>query len=147
MSQLILYESYMNMIFRSALMHYNGMVLTEHQSLTKDDEVTHHTMRSKAETNYLGHCFYQSFDYNSMMSNDQIEIRNPLYSATSLGTHLLRDPDFSDVTLVCADNQQVAGHRAVLSSSSSFLRRLLLDSQQQSTFLYLGRVHKQEVTF
>ena len=57
-----------------------------------------------------------------------------------LGEQLLGDPDFSDVTLVCRDGQQIPAHRAVLSRSSMFLRQLLYDSLQQNTFLYLGSV-------
>ena len=67
------------------------------------------------------------------------------FSATNVINNLLHDSDFSDVTLVCGDNQYISAHRAVLSCSSPFLRRLLYDSQQQSTFLYLGQAQTEEV--
>ena len=38
---------------------------------------------------------------------------------------LQADRDFSDVTLVCEDNHQVAGHRVVLAASSPVLGGLL----------------------
>ena len=60
--------------------------------------------------------------------------------ATALSQILFSDPDFSDVTLVCRDGQKVAAHKAVLASSSNFLRRILADSTQQNTFLYVGMV-------
>ena len=59
---------------------------------------------------------------------------------STLPRFLFSDPDFTDVTLVCNDGQQVAAHRAVLAASSGFLRRLLMESSQQTTFLYMGMV-------
>ena len=59
--------------------------------------------------------------------------------------NLFLDQDFSDVTLVCADNKQLQCHRAVLAASSSFLRDLLSTTTQQNTFLYLGRVKEGEL--
>ena len=49
------------------------------------------------------------------------------------------------MTLVSGDNQHVAAHRAVLGASSPFLRRILFESLQQRTFLYLGQVDRQVV--
>ena len=49
------------------------------------------------------------------------------------------------MTLVCVDNQHVPAHRAVLCGSSSFLKELLYDSQQQRTCLYLGKVHHEDL--
>ena len=59
---------------------------------------------------------------------------------STLCSQLYADSDFSDVTLVCGDNQHLPAHRAVLCASSTFLRQLLYDSQNQRTFLYLGPV-------
>ena len=59
--------------------------------------------------------------------------------------NLFLDQEFSDVTLVCADNKQLQCHRAVLAASSSFLRDLLSTTTQQNTFLYLGRVKEGEL--
>ena len=67
-------------------------------------------------------------------------------SAKKLGELLRKDQDFTDVTLVCADGHKVSCHRAVLAASSSFLHRILFESPQQRTFLFLGvRVEVQEV--
>ena len=63
-----------------------------------------------------------------------------------LGDQLHKDHDFTDVTLVCRDGQQVSCHRAVLAAASPFLRRILCESLQQNTFLFLGvRVEVEEV--
>ena len=59
---------------------------------------------------------------------------------STLPRFLFSDPDFTDVTLVCKDGQQVVAHKAVLAASSAFLRRLLVDSSQQTTLLYMGMV-------
>ena len=58
---------------------------------------------------------------------------------------LLADDDFTDVTLVSKDGAQVGAHRAVLGNASTFLRSLLLESQHQNTFLYLGMVADRQV--
>ena len=66
-----------------------------------------------------------------------IQIGSKTEDINMIGIRLTSDFDFSDVTLVCADNQHLPAHRAVLCATSSFLRKLLYDSQQQRTFLYL----------
>ena len=58
---------------------------------------------------------------------------------------LLADEDFTDVTLVSKDGAQVGAHRAVLGNASTFLRSLLVESQHQNTFLYLGMVADRQV--
>ena len=67
--------------------------------------------------------------------------------------------DFSDVTLVCEDGQQIDAHRLVLSSSSGFFKDLLLKLAHPQplifmrgltystlaamvNFIYLGEVYK-----
>ena len=78
--------------------------------------------------------------------DEEFEIlTNPTNTSCKLGEQLLADPDFSDVTLVCRDGQQIQAHRAVLCSSSRFLRLLLYDSLQQSTFLYLSSVEHRDL--
>ena len=78
--------------------------------------------------------------------DEEFEIlTNPSPSSCKLGEQLLADPDFSDVTLVCRDGQHIQAHRAVLCSSSRFLRQLLYDSIQQRTFLYLSSVEHRDL--
>ena len=89
-----------------------------------------------------GHSSPRSVFFIALMENDPIQIFHPNFPENSFASKLLLDTEFSDVTLVCADNKQVTCHRAVLASSSSFLRELLLTSKQQNTFLYLGRVQE-----
>ena len=79
-----------------------------------------------------------------MASHDFYRIENKIDRSTNIGNKLISDFDFTDVTLVCAENQHIPAHRAVLCANSSFLRELLYDSQQQRTFLYLGRVHHED---
>ena len=75
-----------------------------------------------------------------MASQDDMHIQSDTESLKVIGKTLLYDSDFCDVTLVCADNQHLPAHRAVLCTGSNFLRELLYDSQHQKTFLYLGKV-------
>ena len=66
--------------------------------------------------------------------------RHNIQNGQILASMLFTDSDFSDVTLVSADNQHVSAHRAVLSATSSFLRSVLFESCQQNTFLYMGMI-------
>ena len=50
------------------------------------------------------------------------------------------DSDFSDVTLVCEDNQQVAAHRLVLSSCSPLLLSVLRSLRQPQPLIYFWGV-------
>ena len=80
-----------------------------------------------------------------MSQADLIQITNSTKKHITIGLELFSDSDFSDVTLVCGDNQHLPAHRAVLCASSSFLRQLLYDSQQQRTFLYLAPVSYEDM--
>ena len=51
--------------------------------------------------------------------------------------NLFEDQDFTDVTLVCDDDKQIKAHKVILSSSSSFLRKILLKNPHQHPILYL----------
>ena len=53
---------------------------------------------------------------------------------------LREDRDFSDVTLVCEDNQQVAAHRVVLSSCSPLLLSVLRSLRQPQPLIYFWGV-------
>ena len=80
-----------------------------------------------------------------MASSGFIKVGNKTENMNYVGEKLFSDFDFSDVTLVCADNHHLPAHRAILCASSSFLRELLYDSQQQRTFLYFGRVEQEDM--
>ena len=80
-----------------------------------------------------------------MDSQEYVQIRKDTESLNVIGETLLNDSDFCDVTLVCADNQHLPVHRAVICSGSNFLRELLFDSQHQRTFLYLGNVQLKDL--
>jgi len=49
--------------------------------------------------------------------------------------------DFSDVTLVCEDGQQIQAHRVILSSSSLFFRKLLQKTPHNHPMVYMRGVH------
>ena len=56
------------------------------------------------------------------------------------------DPDFSDVTLVCEDNQQINAHRVILSASSAFFNSILKKNKQANTLIYMRGVWYQDLT-
>ena len=80
-----------------------------------------------------------------MFSADVIQVHNEDGRLKDIGNKLYDDSDFCDVTLVCADNHHLPAHRAVLCASSSLMRELLYDSQQQRTFLYLAMVLQEDM--
>ena len=45
--------------------------------------------------------------------------------------------EFTDVTLVTADEQQINSHRLILSAHSSFFKRILTKNPQQNLVVYL----------
>ena len=51
--------------------------------------------------------------------------------------NLLSDTNFSDVTLVCDEDKQIKAHKAILSSSSIFLKNILVQNPHQHPLLYL----------
>ena len=59
---------------------------------------------------------------------------------------LQEDKDFSDVTLVCEDNQQIPGHKVVLSASSPLLAAILRSSRQSHPLLYFLGVKARDLS-
>ena len=58
-------------------------------------------------------------------------------SAPQILRHLWTDKDFTDVTLVTEDNQQIPVHKAILSACSPFFRHLLVTNPHPKPLLYL----------
>ena len=57
---------------------------------------------------------------------------------------LLSDKCFTDVTLVCDDDEQISLHKVVLSSSSPFFKNILLKNPHPNPLLYIkGVTHAQ----
>jgi len=56
-------------------------------------------------------------------------------AAISTIRNLYTDQDFTDVTLACESEKQIKAHKAILSASSSFLRRILIDHTSDEDFL------------
>ena len=80
------------------------------------------------------------------MTIEIVDIECPQNGSNDLGRALHRDNDFTDVTLVCNDGQRLDCHRSVLATSSEFLRRLLVQSDQKQVLLFLGpKVGMEEV--
>ena len=47
------------------------------------------------------------------------------------------DPDFSDVTLVCDDNQQIKAHRIILTACSPFFNTVLKSNNHSHPMIYM----------
>ena len=58
---------------------------------------------------------------------------------------LYNQSDFSDVTLVCDDQTQLAAHKIVLSACSPFLRNILLNNPHPHPLIYLKGIKHNEM--
>ena len=59
--------------------------------------------------------------------------------------NLFSDNSFSDVTLACDDNKQLTAHKVILSASSSFFKRILLNNPHQHPLIYLKGIRHQDL--
>ena len=53
---------------------------------------------------------------------------------------MLKDRDFSDVTLACDEDKQIEAHKVILAGSSSFVRKLLKQNSHPHPLFYMRRV-------
>ena len=70
-------------------------------------------------------------DFSSNVSNS---VRN-----------LVNDRDFTDVTLVSENNEQIKAHKVILSSSSTFFKRILTMNYHQHPLIYLRGVNHDQL--
>ena len=76
-----------------------------------------------------------------MMSEKFLLKWDDFHSSVSQSFSKLRtESHFNDVTLVSEDGDQMAAHKVVLSASSSFFRKILIDNPHANPLLYLGGV-------
>ena len=66
------------------------------------------------------------------------DFRDDLHTAM---TNLRKDTDFTDVTLVCEDGQQVEAHKAILVASSPFFQTLFGRNRHPHTLVYMRSVN------
>ena len=56
------------------------------------------------------------------------------------------DREFTNVTLVCEDGQQMEAHKVILASSSPFFEKLLQKSKHPHPLIYLRGFHSKDFT-
>ena len=54
--------------------------------------------------------------------------------------NLVKDQVFTDVTLVCGDNQQIKAHKVILGSTSTFFKTVLTVNSHQHPLIFLKGV-------
>ena len=59
--------------------------------------------------------------------------------------NLFEDQEFTDVTLVCEDNQQIKAHKVILSANSDFFRTVLTVNRHQHPLIYLKGIPKERL--
>ena len=64
--------------------------------------------------------------------------------ASSFG-HLREDKDFTDVTLVCEDGQQLEVHKVILASSSPFFWNMLKTNKHPHPFVYMRGLKSEDL--
>ena len=86
---------------------------------------------------FLSEVLFESVHIN--MSSEKCSLSWKEFDSCAIDTFkdLLSDQDFTDVTLACEDNKQVKAHKAILSSSSNFFKRILKNNPHQHTLIYL----------
>lgn len=79
--------------------------------------------------------------------NRSVLLSSPVFesSAPNILRELHRDQDFTDVTLVSADHQQIRAHKVILSAASPFFRDLLVRYPHTAPLLILKGIQGQEL--
>ena len=76
------------------------------------------------------------------MSSEKLCLKwNDFQDNISLGFKELRsDQEFTDVTLVCEDGQQIGAHKVVLTTSSPLFKNMLKSNRHQNPLIYMRGV-------
>ena len=78
---------------------------------------------------------------------EQVSIKWNEFEANIVNSYkdLRRNIDFSDVTLVCENHQQIKAHRVILSACSPFFRSMLLSSKHSHSMIYMRGVNAKDL--
>ena len=78
---------------------------------------------------------------------EQVSIKWNEFEANIVSSYkdLRRNIDFSDVTLVCENHQQIEAHRVILSACSPFFRSMLLSSKHSHPMIYMRGVNAKDL--
>ena len=58
---------------------------------------------------------------------------------------LWEDKDIADVTLVTGDDQQIKAHKVILSSCSTFFKKVFVKNQHRNILIYLTNIRKEDL--
>ena len=75
-----------------------------------------------------------------MSSQLEVKFDDFKENASAAFESLREDKDFTDVTLVCEDGQQVESHKVVLTTSSPFFQALLKRNQHPHPLIFMRNV-------
>merc|ERR1712129_176601 len=79
----------------------------------------------------------ENMDSKNMFSLSRSDYKNVLSSTIS---DLLTDNEFTDVTLVSHDDEQIKAHKVILCSASAFFRRIIVNNPHRHPLIYLKNV-------
>ena len=79
------------------------------------------------------------------MSKMRLTNNNFLKSTNTVFETLRKDIDFTDVTLVCEDGQQVEAHKVILASSSQVLHSILRRNKHVHPLIYMRGVKSEDL--
>ena len=92
----------------------------------------------KVEKKYYTSLYIRSLQINLIMEGHySFSWANHSQYAPNTFRDLFGVEAFSDVTLVCADDQQLSAHRIILSSCSPFFRNILIKNPHMNILIYL----------
>ena len=78
---------------------------------------------------------------SNMTTGKYVLSRSDFQSSTSnTFQELLSDSNFTDVTLVSGEENEISAHKVVLASCSSFFKRILLRYSHQKPLIYLNGI-------
>ena len=83
--------------------------------------------------------YYQSQITQTKMTQEFVHMNWNQFTESAKGAfkNLWKSGDFTDVTLACADGEQVKAHKVILSSCSPVLRNILLNNSHQHPLIYM----------
>ena len=77
---------------------------------------------------------------NNPIEKVNLKVNNFQDKIVSFHQDMRNDPDFSDVTLVCKDNQQIEAHKVILATWSPFFNSVLKRNKHSHHMVYMTQL-------
>ena len=93
--------------------------------------------------------FFGNMTQSFRMTSDVVNLScdNFSYVAINALKNLEEDCHFTDVTLACAEGQQLKAHKVILSSCSKFFKNILLNNPHNHPLIYLNDINIENLKY